>query len=125
MSVLATLQQLSPLVLEQINQSAYTSETSAKIEVFRISHKISNPDNWELENLISIEDINVLKSRQIDVAQMVKATQTLIKSVKMPKIDLGREWADISIFLTGSYVFTEGGLSYIVSETCKLLSRCR
>jgi hypothetical protein len=119
MSVTPLLRQIPISVLEQINQSSYESEVSAKMEVYSayFSGEISYMNDWEkhLNNLVSREYLIVLQSRNFDIASMIDSMQVLKNTAQVPEIDLGNEWRDLAIFLTDEYS-SEKMSSFIISE---------
>jgi hypothetical protein len=119
MSVTPLLRQIPISVLEQINQSSYESEVSAKMEVYSayFSGEVSYMNDWEkhLNNLVSKEYLVVLQSRNFDIASMIDSMRVLKNTAQVPEIDLGNEWRDLAIFLTDEY-FSENMSSFIVSK---------
>jgi hypothetical protein len=119
MSVTPLLRQIPISVIEQINQSSYESEVSAKLEVYSayFSGEISYMNDWKkhLNNLISKEYLVVLQSRNFDIASMIDSMQVLKSTTQVSEIDLGNEWRDLAIFLTDEYS-SEKMSSFIVSE---------
>jgi Domain of unknown function (DUF1877) len=119
MSVTPLLRQIPISVLEQINQSSYESEVSAKMEVYSayFSGKISYMSDWEkhLNDLVSKEYLVVLQSLNFDIASMIDSMQVLKNTAQVPEIDLGNEWHDLAIFLTDEYS-SEKMSSFVASE---------